>query len=127
MLHHASICSTFVNNSAMTRGGALCVEFLNQMTVRDCTFRDNQAALHTQVTSIENLDVYEAIMGYSITPDLLNGGGAIYVTNMGPKLTSYITSCMFDGNVAYAQRGGAVHITSSNSLKVTQSQFTNNR
>jgi predicted outer membrane repeat protein len=120
---HASngeiINCTFINNQAITGGGALYFIFGTNNLVSECTFKDNNApiggAIWTGTTGTSLTLTSSSFTNNKAT----NNGGAIYTTN-----TMTITNINFDGNSA-KNYGGAIY--NSGTLSVLSSSFSNNQ
>jgi len=92
----------FMNNTTVTRAGAIFQDGGNSTTIADCTFTNNSC-----------------ISGESLPTDR-GKGGALYLTNAIESLTN----CTFTNNSA--DYGGAISVGPACGLTATDCTFTNN-
>lgn len=93
---------------------------LSMYNIAGCNFTNNAASLRSRDA------VDKAVDGTTIS-SRYEGGGALYITNVLKRDTPMIESSNFIGNVAYGQRGGAIHIVNCFRLSIWGSIFMKNR
>lgn len=106
--------ATFKNNQAST-GGAIYSG--NKITISDSRFENNQANWGGAIFTGKGIDLTNVTFNEN---KVAYSGGALYLSSGEPKLNN----CKFNGNSANAQ-GGAVYIKTANTT-ITDSTFTGN-
>lgn len=106
--------ATFKNNQAGT-GGAMYSG--NNISISDSSFENNQANWGGAIFTGKSIDLTNVTFNEN---KVNNQGGALYLSSGAPK----INNCKFNGNLAKAQ-GGAIYIKTANAT-ITDSKFTKN-
>lgn len=131
----------FENNAAKKTGGAIMAGSRADATIKNATFKNNQAGTGGAMYSANNISISDSSFennqanwggaifagkGIDLTNVTFNenkvaySGGALYLSSGEPKLNN----CKFNKNLTKAQ-GGAIYIKTANTT-ITESTFTGN-
>lgn len=115
---------SFNNNSALTRGGVICLEGNHQVTISSGTFSSNVSHIGGVISIVNGENDICIVNGTFNNNRAGFGGGAIAIEG-NTHLT--IRNCTMTGNSVNAGNGGAVYFNSTGDLAIKQGTFNNNK